>query len=96
MKEAPFVEKPVAPTHAKAVEMARAARTRGCIAACGHNRRFYKSFAAVRERAGKARWRYAEAVFHKPEFGKPPAFGARTWLTSNAILIAPSSGTGSG
>jgi phosphoglycerate dehydrogenase-like enzyme/predicted dehydrogenase len=80
-----FVEKPVAPSFAEAREVAGAARERNLIAVGGHNRRFYKSIAAVRARAGAARWRYAEAVFHKPEFGKPPMFGARSWLSANGI-----------
>ncbi len=80
-----FVEKPVAPTYAQARELAEVARARGLIAAGGLNRRFSKSLAAVRARAGKAGWRFAEAVFHKPEFGNPPSFGARTWLGANGI-----------
>jgi phosphoglycerate dehydrogenase-like enzyme/predicted dehydrogenase len=80
-----FVEKPVAPSHVQAMEMVREATARGCIAACGHNRRFYRSLTEVRERAGRIRWRYAEATFHKAELGKAPAFGAKTWLTANAI-----------
>jgi phosphoglycerate dehydrogenase-like enzyme/predicted dehydrogenase len=80
-----FVEKPVAPSYTHAVEMAVAARGRGVIAAGGHNRRFYRSLAAVRARAGKAGWRFAEAVFHKAEHAKPPRFGARTWLGANGI-----------
>jgi predicted dehydrogenase len=35
-----FVEKPIAPSHAEACEMAEAARARGRVAAGGHNRRF--------------------------------------------------------
>ncbi len=80
-----FVEKPVAPSYAEACIMAEAARARGIVAAGGHNRRFYRSLALVRERAGKARWRSAEAVFHKPEHGKPALFGARSWLSANGI-----------
>ena len=80
-----FVEKPVAPSYAQAREMASAARALGLIAVGGLNRRFFESFDAVRARAGKVRWRYAEAIFHKPEFGKPPLFGARTWLGANGI-----------
>jgi phosphoglycerate dehydrogenase-like enzyme/predicted dehydrogenase len=80
-----FVEKPVAPTYAQTCELAEVARAQGLIAAGGLNRRFAKSLAAVRARAGKAGWRFAEAVFHKPEFGNPPSFGARTWLGANGI-----------
>jgi phosphoglycerate dehydrogenase-like enzyme/predicted dehydrogenase len=80
-----FVEKPIAPSYAGAQDMARVAQARGLIAVGGLNRRFYKSIAAVRARAGKAGWRFAEAVFHKPEFRKPPPFGARNWLGANGI-----------
>lgn len=80
-----FVEKPVAPSFAEACQMADVARDRNLIAAGGHNRRFYKSIAAIRAHAGAARWRTAEAVFHKPEFGKPAMFGARSWLSANGI-----------
>lgn len=80
-----FVEKPVAPSYLQAMELARTARARGLVAVGGHNRRFYHSLAAVRERAGAAGWRFAEAVFHKPEFGTAPPFGAPTWLTANGI-----------
>ncbi len=80
-----FVEKPIAPSHAQACDMARAAREEGRIAVGGHNRRFYESLAAVQRYAGEVRWRFAEAVFHKPEFGKPPPFGARTWLWANGV-----------
>ena len=80
-----FVEKPVAPSFAQARDMAQAAKSRGLIAVGGHNRRFYRSLAEVRARAGKAGWHFAEAVFHKPEFGKLPPFGAYSWLTANGI-----------
>jgi phosphoglycerate dehydrogenase-like enzyme/predicted dehydrogenase len=80
-----FVEKPVAPTYAQARELAEVAVALGLIAAGGLNRRFSKSVAEVRARAGGAGWRFAEAVFHKPEFGNPPSFGARTWLGANGI-----------
>ncbi|MBS0419222.1 MAG: Gfo/Idh/MocA family oxidoreductase [Proteobacteria bacterium] len=80
-----FVEKPVAPSHAQAAKLAQAARQGRLIAVGGHNRRFYKSLGAVQEHAGKAGWDFAEAVFHKPEYGKPAPFGARTWLTANGI-----------
>lgn len=80
-----FVEKPIAASYNRARELGQAARAQGLIAAGGHNRRFYRSLAAVQARAGKAGWRFAEAVFHKPEFGRAPAFGARTWLTANGI-----------
>jgi predicted dehydrogenase len=80
-----FVEKPVAPTYAQARELAQVARAQGLIAAGGLNRRFSKSLGAARARAGAAGWRFAEAVFHKPEFRKSPSFGARTWLGANGI-----------
>jgi phosphoglycerate dehydrogenase-like enzyme/predicted dehydrogenase len=80
-----FVEKPVAPTYAQARELAELASAQGLVAAGGLNRRFAKSLAAVRARAGRAGWRFAEAVFHKPEFRNPPSFGARTWLGANGI-----------
>ena len=80
-----FVEKPVAPTYAQACELAHLASAQGLIAVGGLNRRFSKSLTAVRARAGAAGWRFAESVFHKPEFGNPPAFGARTWLGANGI-----------
>src|SRR5882757_8588670 len=80
-----FVEKPVAPTYAQARELAELASAQGLIAAGGLNRRFSKSLAVVRARAGRAGWRFAEAVFHKPEFRNPPSFGARTWLSANGI-----------
>ena len=80
-----FVEKPIAPSYAEARQLGQVARSRGLIAVGGHNRRFYRSLASVRERAGKSGWRFAEAVFHKAELGKSPPFGARTWLTANGI-----------
>ena len=80
-----FVEKPIAPGFAEACALAGAAHDRELVAVGGHNRRFYKSFDAMRARAGKAGWRFAEATAHKPEFGKRPPFGARTWLTANGI-----------
>jgi phosphoglycerate dehydrogenase-like enzyme/predicted dehydrogenase len=80
-----FVEKPVAPSSAQAREMAQMATSKGLIAVGGHNRRFYRSIAEVRERGARAGWRFGEAVFHKPEFGRPPPFGASSWLTANGI-----------
>jgi phosphoglycerate dehydrogenase-like enzyme/predicted dehydrogenase len=80
-----FVEKPVAPSYAQALVLADAARDRGLIAVGGLNRRFFKSLTAVRERAGRTGWRFAEVVFHKAEFGKAPPFGAKTWLSANGI-----------
>ena len=50
-----FVEKPVAPGYAQARELAEVAGARGLIAVGGLNRRFSKSLAAVRERAGNRR-----------------------------------------
>jgi phosphoglycerate dehydrogenase-like enzyme/predicted dehydrogenase len=80
-----FVEKPVAPSFVEARAMADAARARGLIAVGGHNRRFLRSFSALREKQGAVRWRSAEAVFHKPESGKRPRYGARSWLGANGI-----------
>ena len=80
-----FVEKPIAPSHGDALRLAAAAGSRGLIAAAGLNRRFFKSMEAVRERAGSAGWRYAEAIFHKAEFRNAPAFGAKTFLGANGI-----------
>jgi phosphoglycerate dehydrogenase-like enzyme/predicted dehydrogenase len=80
-----FVEKPVAPTYGQACELAQVARTHGLTAVGGLNRRFLRAFEVLRVRAGKAGWRFAEAVFHKPEFGKSPPFGARTWLGANGV-----------
>jgi len=80
-----FVEKPIAPSYAQACELAQAAEARGLIAVGGHNRRFHPPLAEARARAGEVGWRYAEAAFHKPEFGRPPPFGARTWLSANGV-----------
>lgn len=80
-----FVEKPIAPSYREALELAQLARARGTVAVGGLNRRFVQALSKVREQAGSTRWRYAEVTFHKPEFGKPPPFGARTWLTANGI-----------
>jgi phosphoglycerate dehydrogenase-like enzyme/predicted dehydrogenase len=80
-----FVEKPIAPSYTQACELAQLARAQGRVAVGGHNRRFYQSLDLLRARAGAAGWRFAEAVFHKSEFGKAPLFGARTWLGANGI-----------
>ena len=80
-----FVEKPVAPTYLKAQELVVAARAGSLVAVGGHNRRFYPSLLRVSAAAGKAGWRFAEAVFHKPEAGNAPPFGAPTWLSANGI-----------
>lgn len=80
-----FVEKPVAPSFRQALVLSETARAHGLIAVGGLNRRFYKSIAAAQARNGKAGWRLAEVVFHKPEHGRPAPFGARTWLTANGI-----------
>ena len=80
-----FVEKPVAPSYLQARDLAQTAQERALIAVGGLNRRFFRSLAAVRERAGESRWRFAEAIFHKAEFQKSPSFGAHTWLTANGI-----------
>jgi predicted dehydrogenase len=45
-----FVEKPVAPSYLQARALAAAAQTNGLVAVGGHNRRFFKSLAAVRAR----------------------------------------------
>src|SRR4029077_3516958 len=79
------VEKPVASTFADAQELADLAQEAGLIAVGGHNRRFFRSLGAVRERVGKSGITYAESTFHKPELGRPPPFGARTWLSANGI-----------
>ena len=71
-----FVEKPIAPSYAQAAEMAQRAAARGLIAVGGLNRRFFKSLQMARARGGKGGWRYAQAVFHKAELGRRPAFGA--------------------
>lgn len=80
-----FVEKPIAPSYAEACALAETAAARGLIAVGGHNRRFSRSLATIRARAGKAGWRFAEAVFHKPACGVPVPFGARSWLGANGI-----------
>jgi phosphoglycerate dehydrogenase-like enzyme/predicted dehydrogenase len=80
-----FVEKPIAPSYAEAHEIAETAQRAGLVAVGGHNRRFYKSFALLRQHAGSAGWRYGEAIFHKAEFGRPAGFGAKSWLTANGI-----------
>lgn len=80
-----FVEKPIAPSFLQAQAMAQLARARGLVAVGGHNRRFFPSLAAARALAGRAGWSAAEAVFHKSELGKPPPFGARSWLSANGI-----------
>ncbi len=80
-----FVEKPIAPSYEAARELAQTAERHGLVAAGGHNRRFFESLARARALAGKSGWRFAEAVFHKPEFGKPALFGARSWLSANGI-----------
>jgi phosphoglycerate dehydrogenase-like enzyme len=80
-----FVEKPIAPSYGQAMQMAQLARQRKLTAVGGLNRRFFKSLTMAREYAGRTGWRCAEAVFHKPEFGKQPSFGARTWLGANGI-----------
>ncbi len=80
-----FVEKPIAPSYAEAVTLVEAARSSGAVAVGAHNRRFYESLRAVRAHAGKTGWRFAEAVFHKAEFGRPPLYGVHTWLGANGI-----------
>ncbi|HEY7958920.1 MAG TPA: NAD(P)-dependent oxidoreductase [Sphingomicrobium sp.] len=80
-----FVEKPIAPSHSEALELADVANARGLIAAGGHNRRFLAGFKRIQAGAGCAAWSFAEAIFHKPEFGRSPPFGAATWLTGNGI-----------
>jgi phosphoglycerate dehydrogenase-like enzyme/predicted dehydrogenase len=80
-----FVEKPIAPSYAEAAELAHAAQWRGLIAAGGHNRRFLAAFDHIRHAAGVGCWTSSETLFHKPAFGRPPPFGAATWLTGNGI-----------
>jgi phosphoglycerate dehydrogenase-like enzyme/predicted dehydrogenase len=80
-----FVEKPIAPSFAQAATLAEVAKRQRLIAAGGLNRRFFRSLTEVREHAGRSGWRFAEAVFHKAEFGNRPQFGAKTWLSSNGI-----------
>jgi phosphoglycerate dehydrogenase-like enzyme/predicted dehydrogenase len=79
-----FVEKPIAPGFAEARVLAAAARRCGRVAVGGHNRRFLTALTQLRAQGG-AGWCSAEAVFHKPEFGNRPAFGARSWLGANGI-----------
>ncbi|MES2326058.1 MAG: NAD(P)-dependent oxidoreductase [Pseudomonadota bacterium] len=80
-----FVEKPIAPSYAEAIELANAAEARHLIAVGGHNRRFLAAFERIRASAASSGWTFAEAAFHKPEFGRPPLFGAATWLSANGI-----------
>ena len=80
-----FLEKPIAPSHAQAVELVQAAHGAGRVAVGGHNRRFYRAITRARAHAGQGGWGCGEAVFHKPEFGKPPPYGARSWLSANGI-----------
>ena len=80
-----FVEKPIAPSFARACELADLARSTGLVAAGGHNRRFFPALVEARANAGKAGWRSAEVLFHKTEMGNPPPFGARSWLSANGI-----------
>ncbi len=80
-----FVEKPIAPGYTEARALADAAHARGLVAVGGHNRRFLAALARLRALAGSSGWTYAEAVFHKPEYGRPPPFGAASWLTANGI-----------
>jgi phosphoglycerate dehydrogenase-like enzyme/predicted dehydrogenase len=80
-----FVEKPIAPSFVEACELAELARAMDLVAVGGHNRRFFPALAEARTCAGRAGWQSAEAAFHKNECGKPPPFGARTWLSANGI-----------
>jgi phosphoglycerate dehydrogenase-like enzyme/predicted dehydrogenase len=80
-----FVEKPVAPSFVQAQEMADVARAEGLVAVGGHNRRLFPALVAARAHAGKEVWHGAEVTFHKNEFGKPPPFGAKSWLSANGI-----------
>ncbi len=82
-----FVEKPIAPSYAQAARLAEVAKRHGLIAAGGLNRRFFRSLTQVREQAGRTGWRFAEAIFHKAEFGNRPPFGAKTWLSANGIHV---------
>ncbi len=80
-----FLEKPIAPTYLQAWELAHLAQAAGLVAVGGHNRRFFPSLSRVRRAAGRSGWRFAEAVFHKPEADASPPFGAATWLSANGI-----------
>ncbi len=80
-----FVEKPIAPGYAEACALADAARAGGLVAVGGHNRRFLAALTRLHALAGNSGWTYAEAIFHKPEHGRPPPFGAASWLTANGI-----------
>ncbi len=80
-----FVEKPVAPSYAEARQLADRAQQQQVIAVGGHNRRFYPAIMEARQRAGRAGWHFAEAVFHKPVHGRAPDFGAASWLSANGI-----------
>lgn len=80
-----FIEKPLAPGYLQALELAHLADSASLVAVGGHNRRFFPSLQRVRCAAGQSGWRFAEAVFHKPEAGTPPPFGAQTWLSANGI-----------
>lgn len=80
-----FVEKPIAPSFAEARALSELAAGRGLVAVGGHNRRFHPGLEAIRTEAGRAGWRSAEAIFHKPMDGRQPAFGARSWLSANGI-----------
>ena len=107
-----FVEKPVAPSYRDTMSLVSAAERHDRVAVGGHNRRFLQSLQMLRQHAGRSRWRYAEAVFHKAEHGKSTPFGARSWLSANGIhaldallymmgglpeqLVAHSSGAGGG
>lgn len=80
-----FVEKPIAPSYEDAMNLAEAAHSNGMVAVGALNRRFYESLQQVRCHAGKAGWRFAEAVFHRAEFGRPALYGSKTWLGANGI-----------
>ena len=80
-----FVEKPMAPSYAAALELAAKAHARGVIACGGHNRRFFPSLGAARAEIGRAGFSFIEATFHKPVFDEPARHGGKTWLTANGI-----------
>jgi phosphoglycerate dehydrogenase-like enzyme/predicted dehydrogenase len=80
-----FVEKPIAPSYADAIELADAARQRELIAAGGHNRRFLSAFDRIRAASGSAGWTFTQAVFDKDAYGQPAPFGAASWLSGNGI-----------
>lgn len=80
-----FIEKPIAPSAELAEGLVSAAAEHGCVAVGGLNRRFSAPIRRIVEMGGLGAWQRAHVVFNKPALGKAPPFGARTWLTANAI-----------